>query len=118
MSLDNAIAVLSLVANDSGKINHGGFLIVFAGLAVSVPILLITSGLIIRLINKYAVVFALCVGYLAYIAMRMILEDSLFEMLFKFNHTSIIQIAISVFIGYIIAITAWQINIKTSQSPQ
>ncbi|MCL2353399.1 MAG: YjbE family putative metal transport protein [Defluviitaleaceae bacterium] len=83
MSLDNVIAVLSIVADDAGNVSAAGLSLAFLGLAVSVPLLLIGSEAIIKLINRYKVVFAIATGYLGYIAAHMIFEDSLFESLFN-----------------------------------
>ena len=83
MSLDNVIAVLSIVADPAGNVNFQGLMMAFAGLIVSVPLLLIGSEAIIKLINKHKVLFAVATGYLGYIAAHMIFEDALFESLFN-----------------------------------
>jgi len=86
MSLDNVIAVLSIVADPAGNITSQGLILAFIGLIVSVPLLLIGSEAIIKLINKHKIVFAIATGYLGYIAAHMIFEDSLFESLFTILH--------------------------------
>jgi len=98
MSLDNVIAVASLVANDHGYINAQGLSIAFLGFAISVPILLIFSEAAINLINRYVLVSSVCAGYLAFIASSMIFEDDIMLFVFRyFNFTFASQLA--VFVG-------------------
>jgi len=108
MSLDNVIAVISIIADDAGNVTAHGMSIAFLGLAISVPVLLIASEYIINLINKYTALFALCAGYLGYIAAIMIFEDALFEHLFaiiRFPFASQLAIAI----GLVVALISWRI---------
>jgi len=86
MSLDNVIAVLSIVSDAQGNITAHGLMLAFIGLIVSVPLLLIGSEVIIKLINKHKILFAIATGYLGYIAAHMIFEDALFESLFNILH--------------------------------
>ena len=79
MSLDNVIAVLSVVTGEDELVTAAGFSLVFLGLAISVPILLWFSETFIRCIEKKAWLRCLCAGYLAYIAAQMIFEDDLVE---------------------------------------
>ena len=103
MSLDNVIAVLSVVADDAGNITTQGFSIAFLGLAVSVPVLLIASEFIIKLMNRCNALFALCAGYLAYIAANMIFEDEFMELFFaflRFPYTMHLAIGIGLITAY------------------
>jgi len=107
MSLDNVIAVANIVADDAGNISAHGMSIAFLGLALSVPVLLLASERIIYLINRYHVLFALCAGYLGYIAAQMIFADDLFESLFanmRFGYTP--QLAL--ILGAIVAAISWR----------
>jgi len=104
MSLDNVIAVISIVADEAGNITPQGLSMAFLGFAISVPILLIASEYIINLINRYAILFALCAGYLAYIAANMIFEDQLLESLFhlvQFPFATHLAVAIGIVVVYI-----------------
>jgi len=97
MSLDNVIAVLAIVADPAGNITVQGLLMAFIGIAISVPVLLIGSEAIIKLINRHKIIFALCTGYLGYIAANMIFEDHLLESLFtlwQFNFATHLAIII------------------------
>ena len=108
MSLDNVIAVMSLVADEAGNVSAHGFSIAFLGFAISVPILLIASEHIIKLINRYLILFAICAGYLAYIAAGMIFEDALIESLFEhlqFPFASQLAMVVGVVVVYISWIT-------------
>ncbi|MCL2376375.1 MAG: hypothetical protein FWC76_03150 [Defluviitaleaceae bacterium] len=112
MSLDNVIAVISIVADDAGNISPHGLSMAFLGFAISVPILLIASERIIYLINRYAVLFALCAGYLAYIAANMIFEDQFMESLFHFIRFPFApQLAIA--IGIAVAYISWLVSRKS-----
>ena len=117
MSLDNMIAVISIVADEAGNVTSQGLSVAFLGFAISVPILLIASEYIIYLINRYAVLFALCSGYLAYIAANMIFHDEFLIYLFallSFPFAS--QLAIV--IGVMIAWASWFVVRKGSKKPQ
>lgn len=95
MSLDNVIAVLSLVADDFGNITAQGFSIAFLGFAISVPVLLIFSEAAINLINRYKAAQAAAAGYLGYVAAHMIFEDDLMLLVLRhFNFTYTTQLAI------------------------
>ena len=108
MSLDNVIAVISIVADASGNVAAQGMSIAFLGLAISVPLLLIASEHIIYLINRFILLFALCTGYLAYIAAAMIFSDALILRLFAavaFTHTTHLAVAL----GLITTAISWRI---------
>ncbi|MCL2415378.1 MAG: hypothetical protein FWD01_01070 [Defluviitaleaceae bacterium] len=79
MSLDNVIALLSIVSGENDEIGIYGLVLVCIGLAVSVPILLWFSETFIKIIENSALVRYLCAGYLSYIAMGMIFDDELAE---------------------------------------
>ena len=106
MSLDNVIAVISIVADEAGNITPQGLSLAFLGFAISVPILLIASEYIINLINRYAALFALAAGYLGYIAANMIFEDELMESLFHFLRFPFIP-QLSVAIGIMVVYLSW-----------
>jgi len=106
MSLDNVIAVLAIVAEPSGSITAQGLIMAFVGIALSVPVLLIGSEVIIKLINRHKIIFAICTGYLGYIAANMIFEDHLLESLFtvwQFQFATHLAVAI----GVATAIACW-----------
>jgi YjbE family integral membrane protein len=106
MSLDNVIAVLAIVADEAGNITTRGLMMAFIGLIVSVPVLLIGSEAIIKLINRHKVLFALATGYLGYIAANMIFEDHLMESLFDFLHFPFAP-QLAVIIGFAVGVACW-----------
>jgi len=117
MSLDNVIAVISIVADDAGRVTAQGMSVAFLGLAISVPVLLIASEHIIRLINKHTALFALCAGYLGYIAANMIFEDALIEDFFvhvNFHHATLLAIAVGAIVTYI----SWRIANSVNKAAQ
>ena len=117
MSLDNVIAVVSIVADESGNITAHGMSIAFLGLAVSVPLLLIASEHIINLMHRYTVLFALCAGYLGYIAANMIFEDPLAESMFAaLNFPFTRQLSITA--GIMVTALSWRLANKGRQNLQ
>ncbi|HET7034548.1 MAG TPA: TerC family protein [Thermomicrobiaceae bacterium] len=71
MSLDNMLAV--------GGAAHGSLLLLLFGLALSVPILLLGSGLVARLMNRLPWLVWLGAAILVWTAIGMILDDPLVE---------------------------------------
>ncbi|MCL2573401.1 MAG: YjbE family putative metal transport protein [Defluviitaleaceae bacterium] len=114
MSLDNVIAVISIVVDDAGNITAHGLSMAFLGFAISVPILLIASEYIINLINRYAVLFALAAGYLGYIAANMIFEDELLESFFHFMQFPFVP-QLAVVVGVVVTYISWIINRKSNR---
>ncbi|MCL2396859.1 MAG: hypothetical protein FWC93_02215 [Defluviitaleaceae bacterium] len=115
MSLDNVIAVISIVADDVGNITAQGMSIAFLGLAISVPVLLIASEHIIYLINRYAILFGLCAGYLAYIAAHMIFADELVVALFDLiRFPFAFQLAVAM--GAVVTYIGWRVARPTHQA--
>lgn len=74
MGLDNVLAVAGAA--------HGSFLLVVIGLAISVPIVVWGSTLILRLIERFPVIIYIGSGVLAFTAGRMIVEERLLHGLF------------------------------------
>ncbi|MCL2855753.1 MAG: YjbE family putative metal transport protein [Defluviitaleaceae bacterium] len=106
MSLDNVIAVLSIVADDAGNVTARGLTMAFIGLIISVPVLLIGSEAIIKLINRYKILFALATGYLGYIAANMIFEDHLLESFFNFLQFPFAP-QLSIVLGLAVTVACW-----------
>jgi len=115
MSLDNVIAVISIVADDAGNITPYGLSMAFLGFAISVPILLIASEYIINLINRHVALFALAAGYLGYIAANMIFEDELMVSLFQFIRFPFVP-QLSVAVGIVVVYVSWLVNRRASSS--
>lgn len=67
MGLDNVLAVAGAA--------HGSFLLVILGLAISVPIVVWGSTIILRWIEKYPVIIYIGAGVLAYTAGKMIVQE-------------------------------------------
>jgi YjbE family integral membrane protein len=73
MSLDN---VLSLAA-----VARGDWLLLTLGLLTSIPLILVGSDLLIRLINRFPVIVALGGGLLGYVAGDMLISDPAWQKL-------------------------------------
>jgi YjbE family integral membrane protein len=67
MSLDNVLAVAAAA--------HGDMLLVIFGIGLSIPIVIWGSGLLARLMNRFAWIIWVGGGILGYFAMQMILHD-------------------------------------------
>lgn len=67
MSLDNVLAVAAAA--------HGDLVLIVFGIALSLPIVVWGSGLLARLMNRFAWIIWLGGGILGYVAGEMILED-------------------------------------------
>lgn len=90
MSLDNVIAILSIVSvgqSPAGLIwNWKDLAVIFAGLLVCIPLLLWFSGKAARLMERYRFISCLCAGYLVYTAIHMIFQDETLKVFFDQIH--------------------------------
>ncbi len=79
MSLDNMLAV--------GGASHGSVGLLLMGLAVSMAVIMFASGLIAKLMNRYAWLVYAGAGILAWTATEMVLSDRWLEKYFVPSHT-------------------------------
>ncbi len=100
MSLDNVLAVAGAA--------HGSYLLLIIGLAISMPLLITTGGLISRLIDKFKWLPFLGSGVIAFTGMRMILEDKFVEPRLGISSTWII--IVSVIVGVLVPVVIVLIN--------
>ncbi|RRJ66514.1 TerC family protein [Paenibacillus oralis] len=77
MGLDNVLAVAGAA--------HGDFLLVIIGLAVSVPIMVWGSTLILKLTERFPIVITIGAAVLAWTSAKMIVEEPLIHDLFVSN---------------------------------
>ncbi|MED4956769.1 MULTISPECIES: TerC family protein [Paenibacillus] len=77
MGLDNVLAVAGAA--------HGDFLLVIIGLAVSVPIMVWGSTLILKLTERFPIVITIGAAVLAWTAAKMIVQEPLIDELFASN---------------------------------
>ncbi|WP_046214916.1 TerC family protein [Paenibacillus wulumuqiensis] len=75
MGLDNVLAVAGAA--------HGDFPLVVVGLAISIPIMVWCSTLILKLIERFPWIIALGSAILAWTAAKMIIEEPLIKMYFE-----------------------------------
>jgi YjbE family integral membrane protein len=78
MSLDNVLAVAAAA--------HGDMLLVIFGIALSIPIVIWGSGLLARLMNRFAWIIWAGGGILGYFAVQMILHDNALDQLIGTEH--------------------------------
>ncbi|MFZ5651583.1 MAG: TerC family protein [Bacillota bacterium] len=77
MGLDNVLAVAGAA--------HGSILLVVLGLLISVPIVVLGSTLILKLVDRYPVIIYIGAGVLALTASKMIMQEQLIKGYFGEN---------------------------------
>jgi predicted tellurium resistance membrane protein TerC len=89
MSLDNVLSVAGAA--------HGDYVLLIAGLIISMPLLMTTGGIISRLIDKFTWIPFVGSAVISFTATRMILEDKFVEP--RLELSSFWIIVISVIVG-------------------
>ena len=69
MSLDNVLAIAG--------VSHGNLLLIVIGLAISIPLIIWGSQLLLRLMNRFPVIVLVGAGLLGYTAGEMVLSDKI-----------------------------------------
>lgn len=82
MSLDDAIAILSIISMDGNGLDLEKMIIALAGLVFGAFILLLFSDAMTELAEQIPILNNLCAGYLTYMAIRMIFEDDTIRLFF------------------------------------
>lgn len=83
MSLDDAIAISSIISEDGGALNYQKLAVALIGLFFGAFILLLFSDTMTKLIEQFPILNYLCAGYLAYMAIKMIFEDDTIKLFFE-----------------------------------
>lgn len=99
MGVDNVLAV--------GGAAHGSMLLVLIGLAVSVPIIVWGSTLVLRLVERFPAVIWLGAGVLGWTAVKMILAEPLLAPWLS-NHPSTRLALQVVVVGGLVAVPLWR----------
>ena len=94
MGLDNVLAIAGA--------SHGDMALVLIGLAISVPIIVWGSMLIIRLINRFPVLLYVGSGVLAYTAGKMLVDDRLVHVFFE-RHAALKYVLIAAVVAAVLA---------------
>ena len=100
MSLENSLTLMTIVTGN-GPYGLNEFLLIMGGAIICVPLLLLFSGVIAKVMERYKSATYLCAGYLVYMAVQMILEDEsirIFLHSIQFNLQNHIAIVIAVFV--------------------
>ena len=74
MGIDNVLAVAGA--------SHGSYVLVVFGLAISIPIMVFCSTLIIKLINRFPIIIDIGAAIITYTAAKMITEEPLIHAVF------------------------------------
>lgn len=99
MGVDNVLAIAGAA--------RGSFLLVVLGLAVSVPIVIWGSTLVLRWIDRFPVILWLGIGVLAWTAARMIAEERLLAAVFASRPSARALLNVLV-VGGLVAVPLWR----------
>jgi YjbE family integral membrane protein len=99
MGVDNVLAV--------GGAAHGSMLLVFIGLAVSIPIVVWGSTLVLRLVERFPAIIWLGAGVLGWTAVKMILTEPLLAPWVADHSPARLALQI-VIVGGLVAIPLWR----------
>lgn len=83
MSLDDAIAILSIISADGNAFELSKMAVALAGLVFGAFILLAFSDTMTKMMEKLPILTNLCAGYLTYMAIKMIFEDDTIKLFFE-----------------------------------
>ena len=100
MSLDNVLAVAAAA--------RGDFLLALFGVALSIPIVVWGSGLVARLMGRYAWVIWLGGAILGYVAGEMILDDDIVERWFRPG--GVWRLALPIALAVVVGAVGWLAN--------
>ena len=98
MGIDNVLGVAGAA--------HGAFDLVAIGLVLSMPIVMVGSTLVLRLIERFPMVITIGAAVLAYTAARMIVDEPLLTALF--DEPAWTWLAYAAAIGGVLAAGAWR----------
>jgi len=99
MGVDNVLAV--------GGAAHGSMLLVFIGLAVSIPIVVWGSTLVLRLVERFPAIIWLGAGVLGWTAVKMILTEPLLAPWLADRSPARLALQI-VIVGGLVAVPLWR----------
>jgi len=99
MGVDNVLAV--------GGAAHGSMLLVFIGLAVSIPIVVWGSTLVLRLVERFPAIIWLGAGVLGWTAVKMIATEPLLASWFAANPAARVILSI-IIVGGLVGVPLWK----------
>jgi len=102
MSLDNVVAVAAAA--------KGSLPLLVLGLVISIPIVIVGSQIIMKLIERFPVLVLAGGGLLGYIAGEMAVEDPVIQPWIAANAASLAALAPPVFFGFVVIAGMWMIR--------
>jgi len=102
MSLDNVVAVAAAA--------KGNLPLLVFGLVISIPIVIVGSQIIMKLIERFPVLVLAGGGLLGYIAGEMAVEDPVIQPWIAANAASLAALAPPVFFGFVVIAGMWLIR--------
>ncbi|HTS22010.1 MAG TPA: TerC family protein [Casimicrobiaceae bacterium] len=109
MSLDNVVAVAGAA--------KGSLVLLIFGLVVSIPIVIVGSQIIMKLIERLPVLVLAGGGLLGYIAGEMAVEDPVVRPWIAANAAGLAALAPPVLFGLVIIVGVWLLRRRRTRSP-
>ena len=95
MSLDNVVAIAAAA--------HGSALLIAFGLAISIPLIVFGSQIVLRFLNRFAILVVLGGGLLGWIAAEIMVSDPFVQTLLPYNEELQARIAKPLFAVLVMA---------------
>ena len=103
MSLDNVIAVAAAA--------HGKLILLILGLAISIPLIVFGSTVMLKLMNRFPVVIKLGAGLLGYVAGEMLISEPVLE---AYEQGQIVQVAIPLVGAFVVLAIGTSVSAKVA----
>ena len=95
MSLDNVVAIAAAA--------HGSALLIAFGLAISIPLIVFGSQIVLRFLNRFPILVVLGGGLLGWIAAEIMVSDPFVQTLLPYNEELLARIAKPLFAVLVMA---------------
>ena len=95
MSLDNVVAIAAAA--------HGNALLIAFGLAISIPLIVFGSQIVLRFLNRFPILVVLGGGLLGWIAAEIMVSDPFVQTLLPYNEELLARIAKPLFAVLVMA---------------
>jgi YjbE family integral membrane protein len=110
MSLDNVVAVAAAAKGDVALLAFG--------LVVSIPIVIVGSQIIMRVIERFPVLVLAGAGLLGYIAGEMAVEDPVVKPWIERNAVGLAALVPPVLFGVVVVAGLWRVRLRRRSGPQ
>jgi YjbE family integral membrane protein len=107
MSLDNTLAIAA--------VSRGHWILIVIGLAISVPIIIFCSRLIIYLMKKFPIIIYIGAGILAWTAGEMLVGDPKVSLWLEGRLSSLAHLGIPILITLLVIVTGLLANLRNNK---